>query len=319
MSKISMHVGMQGDVVRLHGLQSKLPLNGALALILLKHSEGRWVVRPYGVTSEPVAVRTANMQRGRELPESLRQGLFVAVALSVLLVAVAARAGPRSRLRALVPVASLLWFLVAVLGCYYLHAPLLASGVYVPAISEMGISSSARLLYRVAFGLCGFLLAVTLLQMHDLMSKHHSDISVQDSGLLWGLLASFGITLQGVCTLRLDFGMETVLHLSGAMVTMFGTFSHAERSNGWFKSLPDGSPLLRRGWRGFGLSLRKDHFEALGSGSSPLLAIFMVPLLLQGGKRLGLFAELNVVENCMGIMLGPRPTSRSPSAPKLAL
>ena len=225
------------------------------------------------------------------------------------LVALAARVGPlgpRSRLRALVPLVSLLWFLLALLGCYWIHAPLLASGVYVPAISEMGVSGSARLLYRVAFGLCGLLLAVTLLQMHDLMSSHHPDTSAQNAGLLWGLLASFGISLQGVCTLRIDFGLETALHLAGAMLTMLGTLSHAERSNGWFNSLPPGSPMLRQGWRGFGVSLR-DHFQGLTSGNSLLVAMFTVPLVLQGAKRLGLFAELNVLENCMGLMPEPKP------------
>ncbi|CAE7251495.1 unnamed protein product [Symbiodinium pilosum] len=293
----------RGTVVRIHGLHSKPSLNDALALVVGKHSEDRWVVRP---TSSPdsVAVRYTNLHRARELSEGLRQSIFTAAALSVLLVALAARAGTRSRLRAFVPLASLLWYLVAVLGCYWVHSPLLGSGVYIPAISEMGVSSPARLLYRVAFGLCGFLLAVTLLQMYDLACSHHpEETTAQDSGLLWGLLASFGIALQGVCTLRLDFAAETALHLGGAMLTMFGTFSHAERSNEWFESLPVGSPLLRRGWRGFGLYLRRDRFQALASGGTPLMVMFAVPLLLEGAKRLGLLSEMNLVENCMGVML----------------
>ena len=164
----------RGTVVRIHGLHSKPSLNDALALVVGKHSEDRWVVRP---TSSPdsVAVRDTNLHRARELSEGLRQSIFTAAALSVLLVALAARAGTRSRLRAFVPLASLLWYLVAVLGCYWVHSPLLGSGVYVPAISEMGVSSPARLLYRVAFGLCGFLLAVTLLQMYDLACSHHPE------------------------------------------------------------------------------------------------------------------------------------------------
>ena len=72
----------QGTVVRLHSLQ-KLSLNGALAMVVSKQSEDRWVVHP-NASPEPVAVRSANLHRARELPEQLRQAVFAAVALSVL-------------------------------------------------------------------------------------------------------------------------------------------------------------------------------------------------------------------------------------------
>lgn len=218
--------------------------------------------------------------------------------ISVLLVAVALQAGPNSKLRAAVPIASLAWYLATLSSCYWLHAPLLADGVLVPAISEMGISASGRFMYQVGFGFCGFLLAITLLQVHLLFNKYHPGLGC--TGLYSGLLASAGISLQGVCTLRLQFGLETLAHFLGAMITMVGAVSHATACNEWFDALPTNSPLLRTGWHGLGLWIRRNLFQQ--ANSHGMMMMFGVPLLLQIGKILGFFAELNVVENCMGIL-----------------
>ncbi|CAK9058555.1 Hypothetical protein SCF082_LOCUS31188 [Durusdinium trenchii] len=281
-------------VVRLTGRTG--PLDGALALLVARR-EGAWVVRPMGSRSV-VPVKKEQLRVARSLSHAALLGLVLATVISVLLVAVALQAGPNSKLRAAVPIASLAWYLATLSSCYWLHAPLLADGVLVPAISEMGISASGRFMYQVGFGFCGFLLAITLLQVHLLFNKYHPGLGC--TGLYSGLLASAGISLQGVCTLRLQFGLETLAHFLGAMITMVGAVSHATACNEWFDALPTNSPLLRTGWHGLGLWIRRNLFQQ--ANSHGMMMMFGVPLLLQIGKILGFFAELNVVENCMGIL-----------------
>jgi len=245
--------------------------------------------------NHPVAVRIEHMRMGRRLSESAQWGLVIATMLSVLLVAMTFQNG--SKLKALVPFSSLVWYLATLLICYWLHAPLLADGVVVPAISEMGVSTG-RFMYRLGFGSCGFLLAMTLLQVHALFNRSHPS-SAWETGLYWGLVSAMGIALQGVCTLRLTFGWETCAHFTGAALTMLGAMSHGSSCNDWFDSLPKTSPLLQRGLQSWGLKLRRDLQQAASHGT---LVMFAIPLLLQAGKRLGMFSELNVLENCMGLM-----------------
>ena len=182
------------------------------------------------------------------------------------------------------------WYLATVAGCYWLHEPLLAAGVLIPAISEMGVSKHGRFMYRTGFGVCGLMLAVTLLLVQRRFRSHDIDETV----LYWGLLASLGISLQGLCALRLSLGLETLCHFLGAMITILGAVSHATACNDWFASLPPASPLLK----GVGPSIRRQ----LSSSESHGILLFALPLLLQAGQRLGCFKELNVLENCMGLM-----------------
>merc|ERR1711920_104127 len=117
-----------------------------------------------------------------------------------------------------------------------------------------GISGVGRYVYRVGFGLCGALLASTVIQLHYLCKPHLAAVAANpskdpmappDPGIVWGLAAAGGCALQGVCTLRLDFGLETVAHLGGAVLVLMGTMQHAVASNAWFSSLPEDSPLLQ--------------------------------------------------------------------------
>lgn len=287
-------------MVRIHGLE-KASLNGVLAVLQAPYSADRWVVQPLGGSSgAPVALRVQQLRMARRMSETAMGGLVVATILSVLLVAVALQSGPFSKVRALVPMASLMWYLTTLAVCYWLHAPLLADGVIVPAISEMGISSSGRLMYRVGFGLCGFMLAITMVAVHSLFSRFHPATPGLESGFYSGLLASAGIALQGLCTLRLTFSAETGAHFLGAVLTMMGAFSHASAWNDWFDALPKTSPLFRRGYQSWGLRLRREMLQQ--AGGPGVSVMFAIPLLLQAGKRLGFFSEINILENCMGFM-----------------
>lgn len=272
-----------GNVVRIHGLQ-KASLNGVLAVLQAPYSE-RWVVQPLDGAA-PVALRVQHLRMARRMSETAMGGLVVATILSVLLVAVALQSGPFSKVRALVPMASLMWYLTTLVACYWLHAPLLADGVIVPAISEMGISTSGRLMYRVGFGFCGFMLAITMVVVHSLFSRFHPGTGLE-SGLYSGLLASAGIALQGLCTLRLTFSAETGAHFLGAVLTMMGAFSHTSSWNDWFDALPKTSPLFRRGYQSWGLRLRREMLQQ--AGGPGVSVMFVIPLLLQAGKRLGFF------------------------------
>ena len=151
-------------------------------------------------------------------------------------------------------------------------------------------------MYRTGFGTCGLLLTVTLLLVQRRLRIYHP---LREEMLYWGLLAAFGISLQGLCTLRLNLSIETVFHFLGAMITMLGAVSHANASNDWFAALPKTSPLLQN----LGPTIRQQLLSTESHG----ILIFTLPLLLQAGQRLGCFKELNVLENCMGLMpLGRR-------------
>lgn len=316
-----------GAVVRLRGLQAAGGrLNDSLGVVLSRHVVAqdstpadppesleavRWVVQIIGAESEkPVAVRQSNLCTARHGPAWLQVFLGATWAASVVVAAMAHAAGPGSLICGLAPVCSLIWFFATVATCYWLHSPICANGVLFPAISEMGLSSVARLVYRVGFGLCGFLLATTVLELRALASQQNivstsdgQDWAPSDPGIGWGLAAAGGVALQGICTLRLTFGLETVAHLGGAVLVMSGTMQHATQSNAWFTNLPTGSPLLRQGLGSWGLWLRRDAVQhAMSSGSGGIFLLFLLPLLAQAGGRLGMGTSGHAMENATGLM-----------------
>lgn len=264
-----------------------------------------------------MSVRRDNIIMGSRGPLWLRRGLAVAGAVSVACAGAAYAAGTGRPGCALAPLGSLAWYVATLYVCYRLHAPLLAPGVVVPAISEMGVSRAARLAYRVGFGCCGMLLAVTVLLVGSLTAPHSPEpvsgggaegslgrTPPSRPGIEWGMAAAFGVSLQGICTLNLDVGSETFLHLGGAMLAMMGTMQHAEASNAYFSALPSRSPLLHApGTLGsWGLWFRRDLFRQALAGGGLLAFAFAIPLLIQLATRLGRGASGHMMENGMGCM-----------------
>jgi len=320
-----------GEVVRLFGLkaQGATELNGSMGVVIGQRAreaagdnspgsasveaDARWMVRVMG-SGRNVAVRRTNLTTARAGPAFLHHFLMAGVVFSVTMASLAHAAGPSTLTCGAAPLCSLLWYVLTVSWCYWLHSPLLADGVFAPAISEMAVSRPARLVYRVGFGLCGLLLAVTMLEVFVLTEKHHAFIKGNETeqgssnaevplGIGWGLLAAGGVALQGVCTLRVEGGAETVLHLGGAMLAMMGAMQHGAASNAWFSALPEDSPLLRQGRGAWGLWLRRDAMQqATASGGGLLLLLFAIPLVMQAASRMGKSSGGSAMVNGMGLM-----------------
>jgi len=321
-----------GEVVRLLGLkaQGATQLNGSMGVVTeqcARKTEGdnspcsasteadvRWVVKVMG-GGRSVAVRRANLTTARAGPAVLHHLLMAGAVLSVTIAALAHAAGPATMTCGAAPLCSLLWYVLTVSWCYWLHSPLLADGVFAPAISEMAVSHPARLVYRVGFGLCGLLLAVTMLEVSILTEKHHAVKTAVETpqgspseevslGVGWGLMAAGGVALQGICTLRVEGGEETVLHLGGAMLAMMGAMWHGAASNAWFSALPEDSPLLRKGHGAWGLWLRRDAMQqaTANGGGLLLLLLFAIPLIMQAASRMGKSSSGSAMVNVMGLM-----------------
>jgi len=325
---------VQGEVVRLFGLkaQSATQLNGTMGVVIKRAQEtegdsspgsasieadARWIVKLMG-GGKSVAVRRANLTTARAGPASLQHLLMAGAVLSVTIASLAHAAGPATIACGAVPLCSLLWYVLTISWCYWLHSPLLADGVFAPAISEMAVSHPARLVYRVGFGFCGLLLAVTMLEVLVLTENHHAFIKRNETeqgsssaevslGIGWGFLAAGGVALQGICTLRVEGGTETALHLGGAMLAMMGAMQHGAASNAWFSALPEDSPLLRQGRGAWGLWLRRDAMQwaTEGGGGLLLLLLFAIPLVMQAASRMGKSSDGSAgsaTVNCMGLM-----------------
>jgi len=323
---------VQGEVVRLFGLkaQGAMELNGTMGVVIAQRSQEtkgenssgsaideadtRWVVKLMG-SDRSVAVRCANLTTARAGPASLHRLLMAGAVFSIVVASLAHAAGPATMTCGAAPLCSLFWYVTTVSWCYWLHSPLLADGVFAPAISEMAVSYPARLVYRVGFGLCGLLLAVTVLEVSVLTDKHHVLKATNDTeqgspsaelslGIGWGLVAAGGVALQGVCTLRVEGGAETAVHLGGAMLAMMGAMQHGAASNAWFSALPKDSPLLREGLGAWGLWLRRDAMQqATASGGGLLVFLFAIPLIMQAASRMGSSSGGgSAVVNGMGLM-----------------
>ena len=121
--------------------------------------QAEWLVRPMGQQNS-FSVRAACLRTARKGPGSLLSILMGGLAVSCI-VGVAAHgsgefsttvtgvvahlsiaSGPGSFSCVLAAAASLIWYLTTVATCYWLHQPLLAEGVFCPAISEMAMSSA---------------------------------------------------------------------------------------------------------------------------------------------------------------------------------
>lgn len=305
-----------GVLVRVKGLQAKgAEHNNSIGMVMSKHqsqnapvgedhdsskkpADARWVIRVMGGDpSKLVAVREENLYTARAGPAWLQSALAIAAAGTVAVGAVAMAAGAGTCLSGLAPLCSLVWYLTTLAVCYWLHAPLLQDGVWCPAISEMGVSRPAKLVYRVGFGVCSSMLALTVLLLRDLALRHDS---TGTPGIEWGLAAAAGVALQGVCVLNLDVGFETIAHLGGAMLAMMGTMQHGQASNKWFSALPKESPLLRQGLASMGLWLRRDAADLMQSGI--VMVLFLIPLVMQLMSRLAGGGSGNAVGNSMGVM-----------------
>jgi len=164
------------------------------------------------------------------LPGWCRRWFTCILVVSGLLTAVALYT-KHSFVCALLPMACIVELLVTVGLCYILIRPKLkGTSIVLPYVSELGMWFPEKWAYQLGFSMCSIMILATL-HIFERKIAPHLLISVRgtdDELLVYeaiksGYYMSFGVALQGVCTLGIGVSVETVMHLLGALIfSVFG-------------------------------------------------------------------------------------------------
>mmetsp|Transcript_20980 Transcript_20980/g.37378 ORF Transcript_20980/g.37378 Transcript_20980/m.37378 type:complete len:308 (+) Transcript_20980:64-987(+) len=216
---------------------------------------------------------------------------------------------------ALVPISAALIAGATVSSCYLLtesQTPFIDKGIIFPAISFLGVSGDAKLIYQVGFATTGLLLLCTVFLLNVIVASHlaKSGILVENQtgggtsvdfeksvlaasrAVKTGAVSAMGVLLQGIFVLEMKPGWQSIIHWAGALIFMMGAQAHAQEVILLYEKTA--SPALHNLLRG-SLEWKRACINA------PAI-IFVVPIGLQIVRVfLGLDAGA-VVQNAMGIV-----------------
>eukprot|EP01048_Picozoa_sp_COSAG05_P011871 COSAG05_NODE_1148_length_5730_cov_2.806784_6_plen_378_part_00 len=115
-------------------------------------------------------------------------------------------------------------------------------GVFIPVISELGITQPGTIVYQLGFTMVGVFLALSMFRIEDLVGPllvpaaqaagpvpgSREPLPDFHTAILCGYGSAFGAALQGIFTLDMTPSLKVLLHFAGAMCFMAGAMQHAQ-------------------------------------------------------------------------------------------
>eukprot|EP00933_Yihiella_yeosuensis_P038029 TRINITY_DN32003_c0_g1_i1.p1 TRINITY_DN32003_c0_g1~~TRINITY_DN32003_c0_g1_i1.p1 ORF type:complete len:350 (-),score=43.79 TRINITY_DN32003_c0_g1_i1:105-1154(-) len=265
-----------GIIARVGGLTKAPHLNGERGQLVRLTEAGRWVI---DIQPGFKAIRPENLfPAADEVPTFGRRGFAAAAAITAHILLELVRSGGLQVLSVvLVPISLLVWTLLTLLGCSWLHYPLGIPEV-LPTISELSIAAPARGVYRSGSATVGILLACTIRLYQTLLLSQFSQTFAEERANLTamaGYVAAAGIAWQGLFTLPTGpkRSYQKMMHIAGWIAFICGSILHL--SSDFLSSTFAASTTFR-----VSLALRcllsfTCDMPAIGAGSSQLVFLFV--------------------------------------------
>ncbi len=173
-------------------------------------------------------------------------------------------------------------------------------GIFLPAMSELGLQAPEKYWYQYGFGFIGALMFVHVELFQFFIAKEISSSHVKhktenikrqevagifQKAIISGRVCALGATLQGIFTLENTASYQSIIHWTGAILFLMGAQSFTDTTDNLYKKMGKALSFLQGRQFRKAVSCRKFVLESNTTFMGCIM--FLVPILWQISKRIG--------------------------------